>query len=114
MRGICQVDWYFKGEKIDQSPRTKAIGEEGLYTLFIKHAMITDYGEYFCRASNSMGTTESMFQLSGAPNPATFTKSPQRLSKNSFNFVWEVDSYNPIIDYKFYFRKYTVNIWRNE
>lgn len=49
-----------------------------------------------------------MIELSGIANPAIFKKESRSTSSTSYNFIWEVDSYYPIIEYQFWFRKYKV------
>lgn len=78
------------------------------HSLVIRNVRTTDYGFYLCRASNSLGITEAAVELSGIANPAVFKKTSHSLSKTSYNFVWEVHSYNPIVQYEFRFRKYVV------
>lgn len=80
------------------------------HSLLIRHVKTTDYGAYLCRASNSLGITEKIVELSEIANPAVFKKESRSTSSTSYNFIWEVDSYSPVIEYQFWFRKYRVRI----
>ncbi|XP_066593871.1 neurotrimin-like isoform X2 [Prorops nasuta] len=100
----AKVDWYFKNEKIVYSPRMMKFTTGLLNRLIIKNVRVSDFGEYLCRASNSLGITEAIVELSGVANPAVFKKESHSISKTAYNFIWEVDSYSPIIEYQFWFR----------
>lgn len=78
------------------------------HSLIIRNVKTTDYGTYFCRASNPLGTTEKTIELTAIANPAIFKKESRSTSSTSYNFIWEVDSYSPVIEYQFWFRKYKV------
>jgi len=84
---------------------------ENDHSLLIKNVKTSDYGSYLCRASNSLGITEKIIELSEIANPAIFKKESRSTSNTSYNFIWEVDSYSPIIEYQFWFRKYKVSIY---
>nr|XP_031839817.1 neurotrimin isoform X1 [Nomia melanderi] len=98
------VEWYFNNRSVKYSSRIVKHNSCGDHSLVIRNVRTTDYGFYMCRASNSLGITEAAIELSGIPNPAAFKKS-HGLSKTSYNFVWEVYSYSPIIQCEFKFRK---------
>ncbi|KAK1131173.1 hypothetical protein K0M31_017462 [Melipona bicolor] len=101
------VEWYFNNRSVKYSSRIVKHNAGSDHSLVIRNVRTTDYGFYLCRASNSLGITEAAVELSGIANPAVFKKtSSHSLSKTSYNFVWEVHSYNPIVQYEFRFRKY--------
>lgn len=86
------------------------------HSLLIRQVKTTDYGSYLCKAHNKLGITEKIVELSGLANPAVFKKELRSASSTSYNFIWEVDSYSPIIEYQFWFRKYRVRMipsWAN-
>lgn len=103
-----QVEWYFNNRSVRYSSRIVKHNAGSDHSLVIRNVRTTDYGFYLCRASNSLGITEATVELSGIANPAVFKKASHSLSKTSYNFVWEVHSYNPIVQYEFRFRKYLV------
>ncbi|XP_015110076.1 neurotrimin [Diachasma alloeum] len=99
------VDWYFEGEKILFSSRIVKHTADQVHSLIIRNVRSTDYGYYQCKASNNLGVSEVAIEVSGIANAAVFKES-NIISRNAYNFIWEVDSYSPIIEYQFWFRKY--------
>ncbi|GAB1869556.1 Limbic system-associated membrane protein [Camponotus japonicus] len=111
----AQVDWYFKNETLKYTSRIVKYEIGNDHSLVIRNVNESDYGSYLCRASNSLGFTEKIIELSGIANQAIFKKESRNTSSTSYNFIWEVDSYYPIIEYQFWFRKYkkdTNDKWR--
>nr|XP_012136687.1 PREDICTED: limbic system-associated membrane protein-like isoform X2 [Megachile rotundata]XP_012136688.1 PREDICTED: limbic system-associated membrane protein-like isoform X2 [Megachile rotundata] len=109
------VEWYFNNKSVKYSSRIVKHNSGSDHSLVIRNVRTTDYGFYLCRASNSLGITEAAVELSGIANPAVFKKK-HSLSKTSYNFVWEVYSYSPIVQYEFRFRKYMNGVpgqWHN-
>ncbi|XP_017880496.1 neurotrimin-like isoform X2 [Ceratina calcarata] len=110
----AKVEWCFNNESVNYSSRIVKHNAGSDHSLVIRNVRTTDYGFYLCRASNSLGITEAAVELSGVANPAVFKKA-YSLSKTSYNFVWEVYSYNPIVQHEFRFRKVTNGVpgaWR--
>lgn len=105
----AQVEWYFEADKIIYSSRILKHTAGQLHSLVIRNVRSTDYGYYFCKATNERGITEKMIELSGIANAAIFKES-NIIARTAYNFIWEVDSYSPIIEYQFWFRKYSVCI----
>lgn len=108
-----QVEWYFKNETLKDTSRIVKLNTENDHSLIIRNVETTDYGPYFCKASNSLGTTEMTVEITAIANPAVFKKESRSTSSTSYNFIWEVDSYSPIIEYQFWFRKYRVRFYKN-
>ncbi|CAL1674957.1 unnamed protein product [Lasius platythorax] len=102
----AKVEWYFKNETLKYTSRIVKHNDGNDHSLLIRNVKISDYGSYLCRASNSLGITEKIVELSEIANPAIFKKESRWTSSTSYNFIWEVDSYSPIIEYQFWFRKY--------
>ncbi|KAK0092097.1 hypothetical protein PV326_002203 [Microctonus aethiopoides] len=102
----AHVDWYFQGEKIIDSSRFVRHTSGSIQFLGIRNVRATDYGYYLCRATNIIGTTDKIIELSGIANAAVFKES-NSIASNAYNFIWQVDSYSPIIEYQFWFRKYS-------
>ncbi|EGI57259.1 Hemicentin-1 [Acromyrmex echinatior] len=102
----AKVEWYFNNKTINYTSRIVKYSTENNYSLLIKYVMSNDSGSYTCRASNSMGITEKIIELSQIANPAVFQKESCSASSTSYNFIWFADSYSPIIQYQFWFRRY--------
>ncbi|XP_071641153.1 neurotrimin [Temnothorax longispinosus] len=102
----AKVEWYFNNETLRYTSRVVKHNAGNDHSLLIRVVRTADYGSYLCRASNSLGITEKIVELSGVANPAVFKKESRSTSSASYNFIWEVDSYSPIIEYQFWFRKY--------
>ncbi|XP_044016265.1 neurotrimin-like [Aphidius gifuensis] len=101
-----KVDWYFENSKINYTNRILKFTNEQMHSLIIRSVKTIDYGYYICKAVNSIGSSEAIIELSGISYAPIF-KTSLELNKNTYNFIWEVDSYSPIIEYQFWFRKYT-------
>ncbi|EFN86232.1 Titin [Harpegnathos saltator] len=100
------VEWYFKNETLKDTSRIVKLNTGNDHSLIIRNVKTSDYGFYSCRASNLLGNTEKTIELTAIANPAVFKKESRSTSSTSYNFIWEVDSYSPIIEYQFWFRKY--------
>ncbi|XP_034948658.1 opioid-binding protein/cell adhesion molecule homolog [Chelonus insularis] len=100
------VEWLFENESLAYSSRIVKHTSGQTHSLVIRNVRPSDYGCYICRASNDLGTTEGTIELSGIANAAVF-KGFNVIGPNAYNFIWEVDSYKPIIEYQFWFRRYS-------
>ncbi|XP_018369197.1 PREDICTED: limbic system-associated membrane protein-like [Trachymyrmex cornetzi] len=105
----AKVEWYFNNKTINYTSRIVKYNTENNYSLLIRYVASNDSGSYTCRASNSMGITEKIIELSQIANPAVFKKESGSASSTSYNFIWVVDSYSSIIQYQFWFRRYMKN-----
>ncbi|XP_024939670.1 neural cell adhesion molecule 1 isoform X1 [Cephus cinctus] len=105
----AKVEWFFEDQRVPYSSRIvkHSYGED--HSLIIRNVRTLDYGYYLCRASNSVGISEEIIELSGVANPAIFKES-HPVGRTAYNFIWEVDSYSLIIDYQFWFRKYSKGV----
>lgn len=104
-RFFFQVEWYFKDRPINYSNRNlKTRRAEETHFLMINSVRQDDFGDYSCRATNSLGESEELIELSGTPNLAVIKADSKRLNSNTYNFIWEADSWERIVDYQFWFR----------
>ncbi|OXU21772.1 hypothetical protein TSAR_016840 [Trichomalopsis sarcophagae] len=110
----ARLDWYLENEKVVRSQRVLRYKqdtslEDGsaaqLHSLVIRSVQPRDLGHYSCRASNELGQSEASLELSGVAKPPLLKKEIRSSSSNSYNFIWEVDSYSPIVEYQFWFRQ---------
>ncbi|KAG8040696.1 hypothetical protein G9C98_002692 [Cotesia typhae] len=102
----AKVDWFIENERITYSSRIVKFIAGQVHSLVIRNVRPSDYGYYVCRATNDLGVSETSIELSGIANAAVFKES-NPIATNAYNFIWEVDSYIPIIEYQFWFRKHS-------
>ncbi|XP_048514150.1 limbic system-associated membrane protein-like isoform X1 [Athalia rosae] len=110
----AKIEWYFNDEKVPYSPRIVKHTAGNDHSLIIRNTRTSDYGYYLCRASNTLGVSDAVVELSGVANPAIFKKESHSVGKTVYNFIWEVDSYSPIIEYQFWFREFVRGGARSE
>lgn len=103
----AKVDWFIENERVTYSSRIVKFIAGQVHSLVIRNVRPSDYGYYVCRATNDLGVSETSIELSGIANAAVFKES-NAIATNAYNFIWEVDSYIPIIEYQFWFRKHSV------
>ncbi|XP_011498140.1 PREDICTED: hemicentin-2-like [Ceratosolen solmsi marchali] len=117
----AEVEWYFEGEKVPYSRRfyrhkleeSTPGTSEHVHVLMILSVQAQDLGQYECKARNEIGSGEVGFELSGLAEPPLLKKESRTSSSNSYNFIWEVDSYSAIVEYQFWFRQLdTREDWR--
>ncbi|XP_022920278.2 neogenin isoform X1 [Onthophagus taurus] len=103
------VSW-FKGEKLLKRTDKRIIQflDGNKHILLIKKIIKSDFGFYTCKVSNEIGVRTIEYQLSesfvGVPNPVVFKTAESENDKDSYTFIWEVESYTPIIEYNLRFR----------
>nr|CAD7414210.1 unnamed protein product [Timema poppensis] len=108
----ARVEWVFQDRPVVTSSRVIALSINEKNTLLIRSVRASELGHYTCKASNMMGHSQQVVELSGVANSAVFKSEYHRVPSNSnYTLVWEVDSYSAIIEYNLMFRRYnpTVN-----
>lgn len=110
----AHLDWYLENEKVIRTQRVMRYKQDTtlddgspaqLHSLVIRSVQSKDLGHYTCRANNELGQSEASLELSGVAKPPLLKKEIRSSSSNSYNFIWEVDSYSPIVEYQFWFRQ---------
>ncbi|XP_014220318.1 Down syndrome cell adhesion molecule-like protein 1 [Trichogramma pretiosum] len=109
----ARLDWLLDGEPLARSQRLLRYKQEAaqednsqIHSLVIRSVRAQDLGTYTCRATNELGAAEATSELSGLAKPPLLKRELRASSANSVNFIWEVDSYSPIVEYQFWFRQY--------
>jgi len=74
------------------------------HTLLIRNVRDSDFGEYECKAVNSLGMSSGFVTLTGKPYRPTFENKTHQMTPRSKIFDWQTESWSPISDYKFRFR----------
>lgn len=77
------------------------------YTLTIKKVQLSDFGNYSCIVSNSLGRDKKYIELSGKPGPARII-SPQYSNPHEYELKWVVPSVFPILEVRILYRKMMV------
>lgn len=111
------LDWYLDGERVGRSQRVVRYKQEDpkgpgqLHSLLIRGVNSHELGMYTCRASNELGSGEASVELSGLAKRPLLKKEPKASSSTSCNFIWEVDSYTPVVEYQLWFRQVKLSLW---
>ncbi|XP_023337273.1 MAM domain-containing glycosylphosphatidylinositol anchor protein 2, partial [Eurytemora carolleeae] len=93
-----KINWYKNTMKILDGERIVSNNVGNSYKLSIDKLNIQDYGEYSCRAENSLqkDVTQTL-QVSGCPAPPTIISDEYSNQKYSYELLWTVQSYYPIV-----------------
>jgi len=70
------------------------------YVLTITNVQDEDYGNYTCKAENTIGTHKNYILLSGTPTPPVILSSRISVHRDSYKLSWKVTSYFPIVDHR--------------
>ncbi|XP_058808854.1 neurotrimin-like isoform X1 [Phymastichus coffea] len=105
----AKIEWLYEGEKLARSQRALRYkqdrGEAQLHSLVIRTVQEHDLGQYTCRATNEIASAEANIELTALAKMPVLKKESRSSSSNSYNFIWEVDSNSPIVEYQFWFRQ---------
>ncbi|XP_052873116.1 neurotrimin [Anopheles cruzii] len=75
------------------------------HQLVIRNLRDSDLGQYECKAGNRVGIAGSQLELTGRPKVAHFKPAAEMSSPTTHNFIWQTESFSPIIEYKLKFRR---------
>lgn len=101
----AKVEWFRDGTPVALQSRLDTHVTSEKHALLLRHLQDSDFGNYMCRASNHLGLSQGFVQLSAIPNTPVFLKSSRRMGPDGYRFVWQVDTYTPIIQYVLKFRE---------
>jgi len=94
-----KVVWYKGDKRIRPSHRVTMESLASLHSLTVQDIQKADFGNYMCKASNSLGDDEKVMELSGFAKPAEFTSSASGSSKNTFLIEWTSKSMSRIEEF---------------
>jgi hypothetical protein len=100
-----EVTWYRDSNLLSKTDTTSFQSEENRHTLILSIRSGTDFGNYSCVASNSLGTFKKHIEVHGRPTAAVFRSKPNTHQHESYQLSWSVDSYTPIEEYRLLYRK---------
>lgn len=78
------------------------------HTLIIKNVQLSDFGNYSCLVSNSIGRDKRYIELSGKPGPAKIISS-QYSNPHEYDLKWVVQSVFPITEVRILYRRIMVS-----
>lgn len=104
-RPEAEVFWYRRQKKLHETDRQLFQSKPNRVTLHIRQVNPSDFGNYSCRAENSLGKARTYTSLSGHPRPPRFTSDAIGYRAHSYNITWTTDSFSPITEYKLLYRR---------
>lgn len=75
------------------------------HQLAIRNLRDADLGQYECKAGNKVGIAGTQLELTGRPMVASFKPAAEMSSPTTHNFIWQTESFSPLIEYKLKFRR---------
>ncbi|XP_050091733.1 hemicentin-1 [Anopheles aquasalis] len=111
---VASIHWFHHGLPVVFDRRIvkldSPISKHQYYTvqrhqLAIRNLRDSDLGQYECKAGNRVGITGTQLELTGRPMVATFKPAAEMSSPTTHNFIWQTESFSPIIEYKLKFRR---------
>ncbi|KYQ49469.1 Neurotrimin, partial [Trachymyrmex zeteki] len=108
---VAFVMWYKDDKKLTQKkgsimmyhriiPKTNKNFNITKYVLKILHTSARDFGEYKCRAENTIGQDIRSIILTGVPSQATIYGAEMTDDDAGIILKWRLESYSPISEYK--------------
>ncbi|PAV84095.1 hypothetical protein WR25_04304 [Diploscapter pachys] len=109
---IPQAEWFFNGYKINMNEKrfqhtaqyAKRDSSSSITILRVQGITEDAFGDYMCRASNSLGMNQATIHVSGRPGPPV-------LELDNADLTWKVQSYEPVDEYRVYYRPETQDEW---
>ncbi|KAM0735086.1 Neurotrimin [Formica fusca] len=105
------ISWYKDGKEIMHKKGSIVMhhgvmkGNKTKHVLKIVHTSMQDFGEYKCRAQNSIGQDEKSILLTGIPSQARISGAEMTNNDAGIILKWHLESYSPIREYKLQYRR---------
>jgi len=104
----AQVTWY-KDEhtKLSTSDEIVIEDDETKHVLKIESMKVKHFGQYKCRATNTLGKDEASIEINGKPRPPIFSSEMREIlrSVKEVNITWSTDSIVPVTQYNLIVKK---------
>uniref|UniRef100_A0A182KES9 Ig-like domain-containing protein n=1 Tax=Anopheles christyi TaxID=43041 RepID=A0A182KES9_9DIPT len=111
---IASIHWFHHGLPVVYDRRIvkldALVTKHQYYTvqrhqLAIRNLRDADLGQYECKAGNRVGIAGAQLELTGRPMVASFKPAAELSSPTEHNFIWQTESFSPLIEYKLKFRR---------
>nr|XP_024216654.1 neurotrimin [Halyomorpha halys] len=102
----AKVEWLFERKPVQTGARIVTFKKGNAHGLVLLNTKTTDFGFYTCLASNKLGKSQQVIQVSGLADIPVFKESYFKADEKNVTLAWEVDSYSSIIQYSLLFRQY--------
>ncbi|KAJ8965609.1 hypothetical protein NQ314_004000, partial [Rhamnusium bicolor] len=100
----AEVMWYQDSFVLQPTDRRLMSKSGNTHTLAIRNVQLSDFGNYSCVVSNSIGKDKRYIELSGKPGPAKIISS-QYSNPHEYDLKWVVQSVFPIIEVRVLYRR---------
>lgn len=87
-------------------------GNKTKHVLKILHTSIKDFGEYKCRAQNSIGEDTKSILLTGIPSQARISGAEMTNNDAGIILKWRLESHSPIKEYRLQYRRKGDEKWK--
>ena len=81
------------------------------FSLILRDVTSMDFGNYTCKASNSIGEAETKVALTGIPFGVAFNSEIRGRYRNSYNLTWTVKTFSSILESRVKYKPCTSNTW---
>lgn len=108
------VAWVRRGQgELTNSGRVKLENIGSRHTLTIAQVRAEDFGEYECRATNSLGSQQAVIELSGLASSPEFTSDQAGSTETEFLLQWRTKSFTPVTQFRLEVRERGTSSWRS-
>jgi len=107
------VIWEKEGQLVSNMDRIKYNNIGSRHTLIIGQVEQEDFGKYFCKATNNLGSQQKVIELSELASTAEFKSQPEGRSETEFLLEWSSLSYTNIKEFKLEVAELGSNSWRS-
>ncbi|XP_057669809.1 opioid-binding protein/cell adhesion molecule-like [Diorhabda carinulata] len=104
----AEVTWYQDSFILQPTDRRTMSKNGNTHTLTIRNVQSSDFGNYSCTVSNSIGRDKRYMELSGKPGPAKIISGPYS-NPHEYDLKWVVQSVFPIIEVRILYRRIMSN-----
>jgi len=107
------VKWFKnRMELTDETAQLKQHGHR--HILNIPSVDKNDFGNYTCRATNSMGEDQQVLEISGKAGFAKFESTPKGTEPESFIIEWTSESHSDIQQFELKWKEHGASSWHSE